>query len=548
MRYNKWCMAKKTKKLEIDMAAGSQLRDTQGEILSIEGADISDLQAGRGRFNDNHGKGFFNSIGRITEAKKIFKKEDCEDERQEYYWEQIRAPYLYVKGYLYNDEEHPNAKAAAAILRSIHKSDAPLKLKASVEGGVMQRGLKDPALLARTKIHSVALTFTPANNATLVEPLNLEKSADATKFDDELIKSVMPLAMSNVPSFIDISERMTLESLSKKINEINAIVKTLNAQENPDELKKNLKALKNLAVATAMLQGAHYMGESSKESQASIKPAQEVVRDAAGVDTSKKLKTPYLMNHKELIEHIKDDHPHLWAIAHNESTGGENLNHKKMNGGMHKGHKAGGPWGLMPKTVGFIVQNLDKEGALKEVYPQLDHMTKTPEDVSKYHKEITEAINASPMLSFKLGSTLYNHLHKVHGGDPQKIAHSWYHGTTGTKQVLKAKGKDAITNDPYVQKFTSHLAGAKTLKPQNKVELAEAPIEKALTAGYGGAGAPGNLTGGGVMQSMGGTKKGEFQYVTCNSCGKEQTHAANQVKCRECNKPFSLDQLFKLMS
>jgi hypothetical protein len=34
------------KPLEIDMIAGSQLRDTQGEMLSVEGADISELMAG----------------------------------------------------------------------------------------------------------------------------------------------------------------------------------------------------------------------------------------------------------------------------------------------------------------------------------------------------------------------------------------------------------------------------------------------------------------------------------------------------------------------
>src|ERR1051325_6781837 len=192
-------MAKKP--LEIDACAGSQLRDTQGEMLSVEGADISDLQAGKGRWNDNHGKGFFNSIGRITHAKKIFKAEDCEDDRQKYYWEKVKAPYVYVKGYLYDDEDHPNAKAAAAILRNIHKADVPLKLKASVEGGVVSRGIKDASLLARTKIHSVALTFTPANNATLVEPVSLDKTQTDEAADMELIKSVIHLAESNVPSF-----------------------------------------------------------------------------------------------------------------------------------------------------------------------------------------------------------------------------------------------------------------------------------------------------------------------------------------------------------
>ena len=101
------------KPLEIDMIAGSQLRDTQGEMLSVEGADIGDLQAGRGRLNDNHAKGFYNSIGRITGAKKIFKAEDCENERHRYYWEKVKAPFIYASGFLYDDEDHPNAKAAA---------------------------------------------------------------------------------------------------------------------------------------------------------------------------------------------------------------------------------------------------------------------------------------------------------------------------------------------------------------------------------------------------------------------------------------------------
>lgn len=211
-------MAKKP--LEIDMIAGSQLRDTQGEMLSVEGADISDLVAGNGRLNDNHGKGFFNAIGRVTGAKKIFKSEDCDTERQTYFWEKVKAPFIYVTGVLYDDDDHPNAKAAAAILRNIHKADTPLKLKASVEGGVIARGIGDERLLARTKIHSVALTFTPANNATLVEPTSLEKS-DTTEQDLLLIKSVMHLATSDVPSFRHITRRAQAEKISENIRRAN---------------------------------------------------------------------------------------------------------------------------------------------------------------------------------------------------------------------------------------------------------------------------------------------------------------------------------------
>lgn len=208
--------------LEIDMCSSSQLRDTQGEMLNVEGADITELELGKGRLNDNHGKGFFNCLGKVTTAKKIFKAEDCDDDRQRYYWEKVKSPYIYVRGVLFDDEDHPNAKAAAAILRNIHKTDCPLKVKASVEGGVVSRGISDPALLARTKIHSVALTFVPANQATLVEPLNLEKSEVDAEADMILIKSVLHLAETNVPSFRHIIRDASAEKVENNINEIMA--------------------------------------------------------------------------------------------------------------------------------------------------------------------------------------------------------------------------------------------------------------------------------------------------------------------------------------
>ena len=202
------------------MIAGSQLRDTQGEMLSVEGADISDLMAGRGRLNDNHGKGFYNSIGKVTGAKKIFKEEDCENDRHKYYWSKVKAPFIYVKGELYDNDDHPNAKAAAAIIRNIHKADTPLKIKASVEGGVVSRGVSDSALLARTKIHSVALTFTPANNATLVEPISLDKSYVDEVADMALIKSVVHLAETDVPNFRYVTRHASADKVIDNTNKI----------------------------------------------------------------------------------------------------------------------------------------------------------------------------------------------------------------------------------------------------------------------------------------------------------------------------------------
>ena len=223
-------MAKRS--LEIDMCAGSQLRDSQGEMLSIDGADISALTSGNGRINDNHGKGFSNSIGRVTGAKKIYSEADCENDRHKYYWDKMKSPYIYVSGRLYNDEDHPNARAAAAILKSIHKEDAPLKLKASVEGGIIKRGERDKSLLAGTKIHSIALTFTPANKATLVEPLSLEKTCSSAE-DEALIKSVAHLAQENVPNFIDITNALRMHKIEENVLKITELSKRLRAPVGP---------------------------------------------------------------------------------------------------------------------------------------------------------------------------------------------------------------------------------------------------------------------------------------------------------------------------
>ena len=71
-------------------------------------------------------------------------------------------------------------------------------------------------------------------------------------------------------------------------------------------------------------------------------------------------------------------------------------------------------------------------------------------------------------------------------------------------------------------------------------------MNKALTAGYGGAGSPTNLTGGGVMQTesiQDGRSKNKNSYIQCSECGKEQPYTIYQVKCRSCNKHFPFDTL-----
>lgn len=576
-------MAKKP--LEIDMIAGSQLRDTQGEMLSVEGADISDLVAGKGRINDNHGKGFFNSIGRVTYAKKIFKEEDCEDERQRHYWQVVKNPYIYVKAALYDDEDHPNAKAAAAILRNIHKSDVPLKLKASVEGGVVARGIKDASLLARTKIHSVALTFTPANNATLVEPISLDKSQADDSSDMELIKSVVHLAETNVPSFrhitrdasatkvhnnlqkiVDLikseglsgniqvpSKSQILEiSLEAKVKDNLAKIHSLIAQLRQEELEKGWK---EAAVGAAMAGAAHLApaqaakpspSPSPKAPTAAVSPSPSP-SPAPQVDLAK-----MPAHHQEAYTKLAKELPILGAIGMMESSGGRNYKHDPITDpkSIHYGHTAGGMFGMMPHSAAFIIKRTPR---LAEKYPELAEAAK---DVASHHKTFTDRFNSDPEVAIDFAKAFFSrNREKTKNAD--MLIHSWNHGLKGTWSRFKEKGMDAIKQAPYVQTVKSYIAklspekkasGRKTSSLPARPPLFKPSVLKSMTAGYA-TGAPASYTGGSVLQteSLEGTPG--FKYVQCDKCGKEQIYAKHQVKCREpnCNAPFSLAKLLTVM-
>ena len=197
--------------------AATEAVDSQGERLSLEGCDISALEAGLGRCNDNHQRNFMGQVGFITNAKKIFKVEDCDSDSQKFFWNQVKTPYLFVEGELYDDVDHPNAKAAAAIMKHLGKGDSPLAVKMSVEGAVLAR--KDGGILDRTKVHSVALTFTPANKQTLALPIDNLTKSDAPAPDWEALRKSVTV-VNDIPSFIEVSVEQRIVNLANKVVEI----------------------------------------------------------------------------------------------------------------------------------------------------------------------------------------------------------------------------------------------------------------------------------------------------------------------------------------
>lgn len=572
------------KPLEIDMMAGSQLRDTQGEMLSVEGADISELEAGRGRLNDNHGVGFFNSVGRITGAKKILKAEDCENDRHRYYWEKVKAPYIYVKGELYDNDDHPNARAAAAIIRNIHKVDAPLRMKASVEGGVIARGMADPNLLARTKIHSVALTFTPANNATLVEPLNLDKSSASWESDLYIIKSVMHLAKTDVPSFRHITRMASAEKIADNIKKANLLAQQVgftpfSVEPTADQLIKyalekkivdNVAKINNLVKELSKnrsLNATHPSFTQNKNTQSIVKPATNktslnkarpnpVTHSYYDIDSS-----PYTEKdaHKAQMHAIKTvinkdlfpNSPYKTMI--NEETG-----KPEVHIAVHRG----------------IGSNFDPDASGENKFKVTDsHIESNSSSVHTLYPSVAReyAGKGGKVISVWVPVSKINALAEYHHAGfkdkrneiPENMRTEQHMVAPGSKTPGSIDMGDGWTANPKIipedvarkdLAHDEHSASQKhiSIKPGkfNRISDDEMhKLTKALTAGYGGAGAPGSMTGGSVIQSesLDDGRRG-FKYITCDDCGDESVYMKHQVKCRKCNKSYSLAKLLPLMT
>lgn len=588
----------KKKSLEVDMIAGSQLRDTQGETLSIEGADISDLEAGKGRLNDNHGKGFFNSIGAVTGAKKIFKKEDCENDRHEYYWNKIKSPFIYVKGYLYDDEEHPNAKAAAAILRNIHKNDSPLQLKASVEGGVVARGISDSTLLARTKIHSVALTFTPANNNTLVEPISLNKGIYDPTEDKRLIESVMHLAQRNVPSFRHITRDASAQKIKDNLDKINDMTNKLGVPLDIQITKDNIlhkaiehkikenvekihdliigeepvdKGIKDIGFAASMGAALAGMGGITDAEAASKMPKSKI-------EQIRPLDYGVIRNndprpHIEMFNKIKNENPILGAIGLKETSGGIKhddhsvISEKKD---LNYGHTAGGIWGMMPYEAATTIR---RDPELAKKYPNLAKEAANEKSPNFNHLMFTNSFNTDPQIAADFAESAIKKRTEIFS-DIYSVFHSWLNGLGGPKAYKDKHGAKALKNHEYVKFCKKQYDEIVKQNMQSKIKqkrdqgyakikesldtmlnnpsfrapssIDKEPLLRALTAGYGGSGAPTNMTSGAVLQSE--SLDNSLKHITCDNCGKEQVYSKYQVKCRKCNTNFSLNKLHDILS
>jgi hypothetical protein len=175
----------------LDGIATSELVDSSGEILDIAGCDISDLQTGEAILNYEHNpnKDPTKNVGKVLGARKIFSREDCENERQLYYWDKLNGnsktsfPFIYIIGRLFDGSGHEQAKALAAQIRDYVANGEKIVVRFSIEGSTLER---QGNRLVSTIARDCALTLKPCNK-TCDSGVIYDPQADSAKLsDDEL--------------------------------------------------------------------------------------------------------------------------------------------------------------------------------------------------------------------------------------------------------------------------------------------------------------------------------------------------------------------------
>lgn len=200
----------------IDGSAATEHLDSSGERLSIEGLDISSLEAGDGTFNWEHkSENASQIVGKILFAKKIFKEEECANEREAYWWNKVKAPFLYVIGELFDGTGHAAAKDMAAIFKYDHsarQNGGNVKNVAnfSIEGSKLhtEKNGEIPGSIARKITLTVAACNKMATAELYIPPKEKPIAKKETKTFADIFKSEIDISK-------DVEEFETIEKTWK---------------------------------------------------------------------------------------------------------------------------------------------------------------------------------------------------------------------------------------------------------------------------------------------------------------------------------------------
>lgn len=203
----------------------TQNTDNSGEKVLLDGLDISRLRGIKDEHPDQDN--FFHLVGGITFAKKIHSIKECDNEYQKRCWEHVKAPFLYAEGTLADEEGHPNAQSAAAMVKFTQRADIPLKMGFSVDGGILDRRndagkpAEDGKILAKTIATNLSLTVKPCNPQCRVWMFNDLTKSDITmpapkRYWKELKKEEKK---SSIIEDVELKLYTKVESLKKSLSD-----------------------------------------------------------------------------------------------------------------------------------------------------------------------------------------------------------------------------------------------------------------------------------------------------------------------------------------
>lgn len=159
----------------------------------------------------------------------------------------------------------------------------------------------------------------------------------------------------------------------------------------------------------------------------------------------------------------------LSAISQIESSGGKNLNHETISGGMHKGTRAIGKYGLMPLTVKDIINR-----------QRMDHSI-TPEIAALRNMDrdaLQEQFIQQPELEENLANYLANYVLDRQQGNESAAAYSWFMGhNTKPEKITSQK----LLNSDYVGKYNKFKSDA-AIDKLNEEEMMKVEIQKRALA------------------------------------------------------------------
>ena len=192
----------------IDGIAASEHIDSSGESLSIEGMDISSLGGPDSILNWEHGSKDRPGqvVGKVTFARKIMKKEDAKSQREQYFWNKAKKPFVYIKAELFDGLGHSGAEDVSALLKYKNKDkgeDSRLVVGFSIEGGKIE---KHGMLVTKSIARDVAITVKPCNKICDAEVIDSDIADDFLyknqNFDCEILESELSINSTSYRSLL----------------------------------------------------------------------------------------------------------------------------------------------------------------------------------------------------------------------------------------------------------------------------------------------------------------------------------------------------------